>query len=115
MKHLYRADHHGHAAALDPNQRCIYYKYLLCCCSNCEDRLHASDVSDRQFWTRSWRRPSRGGEGTSPKTWMTMTCTDIASGLSLDGTDHSTTAVLGACSATPILLLVFVAHMVPLP
>ena len=40
-----------------------------------------------------------------------MTCTDIANGLSLDGTDHSTTAVLGACSARPILLLFFVAHI----
>ena len=36
-----------------------------------------------------------------------MTCTDIASGLSLDGTDHSTTAVFGACSATPHLQWVF--------
>lgn len=27
-----------------------------------------------------------------------MTWTDIASGRSLEGTDHSTTAVLGACS-----------------
>ena len=50
-----------------------------------------------QFWTCSCKRPSRGGEGTSPKTWMTMTWTDIASGRSLDGTDQSTTAVLGAC------------------
>ena len=58
---------------------------------------YIDSFTHRQFWTCSCRRPSRGGEGTSPRIWITMTCTDIARGRSRDGTDHKTTAVLGAC------------------
>ena len=47
---------------------------------------------------RSCNQPRRTGEGTSPNTWMTITCSDIANGRSRAGTDHSTTAVLGACN-----------------
>lgn len=68
------------------------------------------DWNHLQLWTCSCKRPSRGGEGTSPKTWMMMTWTDIASGRSLDGTDQSTTAVLGACRYHRISLTQMACH-----
>ena len=36
-------------------------------------RGHSKTCTHLQFCTCSCKRPSRGGEGTSPKTWMTMT------------------------------------------
>lgn len=56
-----------------------------------------SDRTDLQSCSRLCSKLSAGALGTSPKTWMVMSCMLIAKGRSRGGTDHSTIAFWGAC------------------
>ncbi len=67
---------------------------------NQDERLRARAPGPRrQSWTVSWNQPIAGEDGTSPSTWMMTTTSAIANGRSRGGTDHSTSALDGACRA----------------